>query len=97
MRNSQDAPGFVISDWKAVTKNTLRGFCSITMPSGMVLHNCSLHEKEGSRWLGLPAQKFTKDDGSTSYKPMVEFTTKLARDRFNTEALRAIDAAGVTE
>jgi len=85
---------FTISDWKAFEKATLRGFLTITMPSGMILRGCSLHEREGSRWIGLPAQKYEKD-GATSYKPMIEFTSKQNRDRFNEAALRAIDAAGV--
>ena len=82
---------FTVSDWKEVVKNTLRGFCSITMPSGLILRNCSLHEKEGSRWIGLPAQQFKKDDGTSCYKPIVEFTNKQARDRFNEAAFRAVD------
>ena|SRR6266436_23852 len=82
---------FTVSEWKPYAKNTLCGFLTITMPSGMVLHGCSLHEKNESRWIGLPSQKFVKDDGSSSYTPIVEFTTKEARDRFGATALRAID------
>jgi hypothetical protein len=83
--------GFVVSDWKAYSKNTLRGFLTITVPSGMVLRGCTLHEKEGARWIGLPAQKFLKGGGVTTYMPVVEFTTKEARDRFNSAALRALE------
>lgn len=85
------ASDFVISEWRPHIKNTLRGFFTVTLPSKMVLHGCSLHEKNDSRWIGLPAQKFAKEDGTASYTPMVDFATKEARDRFNAAAVRAID------
>jgi DNA-binding cell septation regulator SpoVG len=80
-----------ISDWKAFQKNTLQGFLSLTLPSGLVIHNCTLHQKDGSRWIGLPARQYAKDDGTTSYTPLVEFSTKDARQRFQTAALEALD------
>ena len=58
----------------------------------MIIHSCTLHEKGDSRWIGLPSQKFTKDDGSVSYTPQVEFTNKETRNKFNEAALRAFDA-----
>ena len=44
---------FAISDWKPYTKNTLRGFFTVTTPCGIVLHNCLLHDKEGTLASGL--------------------------------------------
>ena len=82
---------FAVSNWKAFEKNTLRGFLSLTTPSGLVLHGCTFHEKAESRWVGMPAQKFTKDDGSTSYTPVIEFASKDARDRFQDAAVRAVE------
>ena len=82
---------FAISNWKAFTKNTLRGFFSLTLPSGLILHNCSLHEREDSRWIGLPAQKFAKEDGTISYTQIIEFTSKAARDRFQAAAVRGVE------
>ena len=88
----QGAPGeFIATDWRPFAKNTLRGFLTLETPSGMILHGCSVHEKGTSRWIGLPAQKFTKDDGTTSYTPVVEFASREARDRFNGAAVRAVD------
>ena len=42
----------------------------------------------------MPAQKFVKDDGTTSYTPLVEFANKAAREKFQAAAVRAVDAAG---
>lgn len=83
---------FIVSNWKAYEKNTLRGFLSLTLPSGLVIHNCTYHEKADARWIGLPARQYSKDDGTTSYTPLIEFNTKDIRQRFQAAALRAVDA-----
>ena len=87
--------GFQISDWKPFTKNTLRGFFTVKTPSGMVLHNCSLHVKNGSRWVGLPAQKYTAKSGETSFTPIVEFVSREAANRFRDAVLAALEHSGV--
>lgn len=81
----------LVTDWKAYEKNTLRGFLSLTLPSGLVIHNCTLHQKDGARWIGLPARQYSKDDGSTSYTPLIEFAAKEVRLRFQVAALEAVD------
>jgi hypothetical protein len=90
-QQSAPSPDFAVSNWKPFEKNTLRGFLTLTLPSGLILHNCTFHRKGDSRWLGLPAQRFTKPDGTTSYTPQVEFVDRAASDRFQTAALQAID------
>jgi hypothetical protein len=83
-----------ISNWKAHQKNSLQGFFTLTLPSGMVVHNCSFHRKDGSRWIGLPARQFTKPDGSVSYSPLIEFVSDEDRRRFQIAALGALDRCG---
>jgi hypothetical protein len=83
---------FEVSEWRAFEKNTLRGFLSITTPSGLVINGVSLHEKGGKRWLSMPAKPWKKADGVTTWTPVVEFSTRSAHDRFQSEALRAVDA-----
>jgi DNA-binding cell septation regulator SpoVG len=82
---------FQVTNWKPYTKNTLRGFFTVTLPSGLVIHNCTLHQKQDSRWVGMPSQKFTKEDGTTSYTPVIEFTNREASDRFRDAVLEALD------
>jgi hypothetical protein len=84
---------FRISNWKPFEKNTLRGFFTLTLPSGMVLHQCSYFVKGDSRWIGLPSQKFAKKDGSVTYTPMVEFTSREVADKFRDQAVAALDLA----
>jgi hypothetical protein len=86
---------FTISDWRPFVKNTLVAFFTITTPAGMVIHGCTLHRKDSARWVGMPAQKFAKEDGSTSFTPVIEFANRATADRFRDSVLLAIDAAGL--
>jgi hypothetical protein len=86
----------VASDWKAFSKNTLKGFFTLQLPSGMVIHGLTAHVKGESRWIGLPGQKFVKTDGTTSYTPVIEFTDRLTADRFRDLALAALKEIGVS-
>ena len=82
---------FAIVDFKPFVKNTLRGFCTIVLPSGMAIHSCTLHEKDGKRWISFPAEKFTNKDGEVSYKRLIEFADRATADKFRDQALEAID------
>jgi hypothetical protein len=62
----------------------------VTTPWGLVIHGVSLHQKGESRWLGVPSRSFEKD-GATTWTPIVEFANKGARERFQSEALAAVD------
>jgi hypothetical protein len=80
-----------VSEWRPYVKNTLQGFFTLTLPSGLVIHGCTFHTKGDSRWVGLPAQKIVKEDATSSYTPIIEFTTREAKDRFQAAALAAVD------
>jgi hypothetical protein len=80
-----------ISEWTAVEKNTLRGFFDLTLSTGMVIKGCTLHEKNGSRWIGLPAQRFTDAQGVDCYKAIIYFTDRRAADRFRDSVLGLLD------
>lgn len=84
-----------ISDWKAIQKNTLRGFYTVELPSGMVIHKCSLHEKNGQRWIGLPTEKYSKRDGTTAYSILIEFTSRQVEGNFRRQVLLALEAEGL--
>ena len=82
--------GFQVTNWRALSKGALRGFFTVTLPSGLVIHQCCLFEKDGRRWVGMPSQKFVKSDGVTTYTPLVEFTDREAADDFRDRALEAL-------
>jgi hypothetical protein len=81
---------------KAITKNTLRGFFDVELPSGLKINGCTMHAKDGKFWVGLPAREWAKPDGSKSWTPMVEIPDREARDKFNAAVLPvAAKALGV--
>jgi len=90
----------VASDYKSVPRGALRGFFTLTLASGLVLRSCSLFEKDGRRWVGLPmAPQVDRDgrvktdtNGKPRYNRLVEFNSKAAFDRFQAEALAAVQA-----
>jgi hypothetical protein len=90
----------IARDFKAVTKNSLRGFVTLILPSGLVIHDCSLHEKDGRRWIGLPGKPQLDRDGrqrkDANGKPLfiviLEIEDRNAKTAFQRQALAAVDA-----
>jgi hypothetical protein len=81
-----------IVNFRAYHKNTLRGFTTLLMPTlGLEIRDVTIHEKNGSKWLGLPAKPFEKQDGTTSWIPIVRFTKREIWERFQREALLALN------
>jgi hypothetical protein len=80
-----------IVDWKPLTKNTPRGFFTAILPSGMVNHNLSVHEKGEARWIGLPAREWTDSQGVKQYTPFIKFRGRATANRFRDEVLAALE------
>jgi hypothetical protein len=88
------------SNWRPLQRNTLRGFFSLTLPSGLVLNECTFHVHEnGAEWIGLPARPQLDREGRQRrdpttekilYSPIVEIAGKTARERFQATALVAV-------
>jgi hypothetical protein len=72
-----------IRNARPLVKNTLRGFFDVELPSGLKLNGCTLHQKDGRCWIGLPSREWTRPDGAKSYVPIVEIPDRDARDKFN--------------
>lgn len=79
-----------ITEWKPREKNTLRGFFSMTLPSGMIIHDCMLHQLNTKRWVGLPSREYTAE-GETKYARLIEFTDREIADKFRDLTLAALD------
>jgi hypothetical protein len=82
---------FRILEFKAYAKNSLQGFLDVQTDTGMIVRGCSLHVKNGSKWIGLPQKSYTKNDNSTVWLPVVEFSTKEALNVFRDRTLDALD------
>jgi hypothetical protein len=62
----------------------------LELPSGLVLSDVMLREKGDAKWVCMPAREYQRD-GERSWVPLIEFTTKAAREAFQSAALVAID------
>jgi hypothetical protein len=84
---------FVVSEWRECKKgDSLQAFLTLTLPSGMTLHDCTYHKRaDGARWVGLPAKQYTKHDGTAGWFRLVDFTDKDAHARFQKQAREAVD------
>jgi hypothetical protein len=76
------APAPVVLNFKALDRNSLRGFFDVELPSGLILVGCQLHESHGKYWVGMPARPWTKPDGTQSYVKIVDFVDKATAARF---------------
>ena len=81
--------GSVLRDWRAFSKNTLRGFATIELPSGLVIHDISIHEKNGKWWAAMPAAPQLENgqhrflDGKGQYKRILEWRDRGLSDKFS--------------
>ena len=81
--------------FRAFRKNTLKGFVDLELTRvGLVLHDCTWHEKAGKEWVGFPARSYTDRDGNTQWQPLIEFAENSgeARKQFQQQAIDAIHA-----
>jgi hypothetical protein len=94
--------GFIIEEFTAVVRNTLRGFCRVRLPSGMVLHDVAVHMKNGKFWatpagkprLGRDGLQMTDPaTGKLLWSPIVAFETKQISDRFSAQVVEALRRA----
>jgi DNA-binding cell septation regulator SpoVG len=80
-----------IENFKTFEKNSLRGFFDAILTSGMILRGCSLFEKNGARWVGLPSKKFTDRNGVESYQAIIEFVDRDRANDFRDACVDAVD------
>jgi hypothetical protein len=90
--------GFVVESFTSMAKNSLLGFATVRMPSGLVLHDVAIHRQNGSAWAS-PASKpmishngFVMKDGEgrVRYTPVVSFSDKTVRTRWSNAVVAAL-------
>jgi DNA-binding cell septation regulator SpoVG len=80
-----------VRDWKPSQKNSLCGFFTLILPSGLIIHDVMLFEKNGSRWINLPSRKFIDKQGKEGFKPILEFIGRTVSENFRDQVLKALD------
>ena len=83
----------------SLRKNSLRGFFSVRLQSGLVLHSCKVMAGAGGFWIALPAIPQIDNDGrhkvdaggKKMYVPAAEIPDRAASDRFRSQVIAAIE------
>jgi hypothetical protein len=91
----------VVKDFKPVSAGAMRGFADVYLPSGMVLHRCSIFAKDGKVWASPPSKQVVgRDgvaqktaDGKTRYEPTVSFVDRSTQERWSTAVIEALKLA----
>ena len=93
--------GFKLIEWSSLDRGTLKGYATVEMPSGMVMHDCPVFRSEDGQWSSIPASKplvgaggVSRDKtGKARFIPIITFTTKQHRDRWSGAVVAALRAA----
>lgn len=88
----------VVEEFTAVVRHTLRGFCRVRMPSGMIIAEVAIHVRDGHAWVSPPSkpmlnragQQMKDSAGKLLWSPIITFASRELRDRFSDSVLAAL-------
>ena len=82
-----------ITSFEPYRKNTLQGFLAVRLTeTGLEIRDIALHQKDGNRWLQLPAKPYRKPDGRKGWSYVFSFFKKEHLNKFQEVTLKALDA-----
>jgi hypothetical protein len=87
-----------VKDFKPIRAGALRGFADVHLPSGMILHRCSIFAKDDKAWAAPPAKQVVGRDGAvqktadgkTRYEPTVSFVDRATQERWSSAVIEAL-------
>lgn len=85
---------FQALNWKPLEKNTLRGFFDLQITSPdmvIILRGASYHERDGSRWVAMPAKPYKDKSGKETWANIVDWPDQGSKTEFMSLALGALD------
>lgn len=90
-----------ISDFKRIDAGAMRGFADVHLPSGMILHRCSIFAKDGKAWASPPSKQVIGRDGTVQragggkvrYEPTVSFADRATQERWSAAVIEALRMA----
>lgn len=91
---------FEILDWRPVVKNTLRGFAVVRQPSGMVIADVGVHEREGKAWASPPSKpmldrdgrQLRDTDGKARWSNLISFADRATQTTWSDAVVAAVRA-----
>src|SRR5512136_1374834 len=79
-----------IIEFRPFSKNTLQGFLTVRTKAGWEIRDITLHEKNGKRWVSMPAKPYKKEDGTESWVPIVRLPDPQKWEMFQKQVLAAM-------
>jgi hypothetical protein len=83
--------------WRPVHKGSLRGFATVTLPSGLILHDVSIHISHSKPWASPPFKPRLDQnkrqitlDSKLQWDPVVTFRNKEVRDNWSRQIIEAL-------
>jgi hypothetical protein len=95
------APAFVVEEFSSVTRNTLRGFVRVRMPSGMIISDVAVHLRDARAWASPPSKPMLNRDGQQMkdqagkqlWVQLISFASREQRDRWSDAVIAAVRSA----
>jgi DNA-binding cell septation regulator SpoVG len=89
---------FVVESFTSMAKNSLLGFATVRIPSGLVLHDVAVHRQGDSIWVMPPSRPMLGRDGSVMkdtngkvrYQPIITFRDKQTQARWSAAVIEAM-------
>ena len=66
---TSSTPTVSVSNWKPLSRNTMRGFVTVSHPSGLVIHEVIVHTNNGTSLASPPARPMIGNDGTPLREP----------------------------
>lgn len=98
-RMSDAKPTIKLTEWRALEKNTLRGFADIRFPFGLVVKGITVHKKNGQSWAAMPVKPQIEQDGSLRREPdgkikyisILEWADRATSERFSAAVIALVE------
>jgi hypothetical protein len=87
-----------IRDWHELRRNSLLGFATVELPSGMVIADVTIHVSHGKPWASPPSRPMMGRNGlalrdaagKIRYQPVIEFRDRDTRTRWSDAVIEAM-------
>lgn len=78
--------------FQSVNKGSFLGYADLYIPkTGLEIYGCQLFQKDGKRWINMPAREYTNDQGEKKFAPYIRYREPAHKDLFTEFALKAIE------
>jgi hypothetical protein len=91
----------IVTEFKPINAGAMRGFVDAHLPSGMILHRCSVFAKGDKVWAAPPSKQVIGRDGTVQrtadgkarYEATVSFTDRATQEKWSAAVIEALSLA----